>query len=118
MARKCSSPGCAFSLPDRYPLEKCPWLLAPGKGPWKIPAASTIAAGGFGGGIAYKKFRAYLRDRNKERDTRPKKAVSTREEQKGTAAANKPSVAKPQKQPRTRKKTATKSKRKMTKAAT
>ena len=40
MARKCSSPGCAFSLPDKYPLEKCPWHLAPGKGPVKSPRRS------------------------------------------------------------------------------
>ena len=63
MARKCSSRGCAFSLPDKYPLSKCPWHLAPGRGPVKIAAAMTIAAAGFGGGMAYKKFRGYLRER-------------------------------------------------------
>jgi hypothetical protein len=111
MARKCSSPGCAFSLPDKYPLEKCPWHLAPGKGPVKIAAAITIAAAGFGGGIAYKKFRAYLRDRNKERDARRKKPTSTPEEQKATAGASKSGVAKSQKQPRTRKRATAKPKR-------
>ena len=118
MARKCSSPGCAFSLPDKYPLEKCPWHLAPGKGPVKIAAAITIAAAGFGGGIAYKKFRAYMRDKEarKQRDAGRKKAASKPEEQPATAAASKASAT--QKQPRTRKKTATKTKRKTTKAET
>ena len=113
MARKCSSPGCAFSLPDKYPLDKCPWHLAPGKGPVKIAAAITIAAAGFGGGIAYKKFRAYLRDRNKQPRKKPAPVSAT---QPATSAADKPSAKK--KQPRTRKKTATKSKRAPVKAET
>src|SRR5262250_1583822 len=112
MARKCSSPGCAFSLPDKYPLEKCLWRLAPGKGPVKIAAAITIAAAGFGGGIAYKKFRAYLRDKNKQRDARSKKPASKPEEQQVSSAADKPIAPKPQKQPRTRKRSAAKSKAK------
>src|SRR5215813_4883295 len=107
MARKCSSPGCAFSLPDKYPLAKCPWHLAPGKGPVKIAAAITIAAAGFGGGIAYKKFRAYLRDKDarKQREARRKKAAVKPEAQQAESAASKPSAAK--KQQRTRKRTAT-----------
>ena len=113
MARKCSSPGCAFSLPDKYPLDKCPWHLAPGKGPVKIAAAITIAAAGFGGGIVYKKFRAYLRDKEarKQRETRRKKAASKPEDQ-SAAAPSKSSAVKSQKRPRTRKKTPTKSKQK------
>ena len=63
MAHKCTSPECAFYLPDRYPLGKCPWHVAPGSGPVKIAAAIAIAAAGLGGGIAYKKFREYLRER-------------------------------------------------------
>jgi len=118
MARKCSSPGCAFSLPDKYPLSKCPWHLAPGKGPVKIAAAITIAAAGFGGGIAYKKFRAYLRDKDarKQREARQKKAASKAEEQEVTSSAGKSSTTKSKKPPRTRKKSATK--RKTVKAAT
>jgi hypothetical protein len=118
MARKCSTPGCAFSLPDKYPLEKCPWHLAPGKGPVKIAAAITIAAAGFGGGIAYKKFRAYLRDRNKQRDARRKKPASKPEEQPVTSGTSKPTVAKSRKQQRTRKKSVAKSKRAPANAAT
>jgi hypothetical protein len=110
MARKCSSPGCAFSLPDKYPLAKCPWHLAPGRGPVKIAAAITIAAAGFGGGMAYKKFRAYLRKKelHKQRDARRKKPASRPDEQQAASVAAKPSAT--QKRPRTRKKTATKSK--------
>jgi hypothetical protein len=83
----------------------------------KIAAAITIAAAGFGGGIAYKKFRAYLRDKEarKQRNARPKKpgSASMPEEQQATpAVADKPSAPKARKQPRTRKKTAMKSKRK------
>ena len=79
----------------------------------KIAAAITIAAAGFGGGIAYKKFRAYLRERelHKQRDARPKKPASKPEEQQVSSAADKPIAPKPQKQPRTRKRSATKSKR-------
>src|SRR6185437_14476762 len=91
MARKCSSSGCAFSLPDKYPLSKCPWHLAPGKGPVKIAAAITIAAAGFGGGIAYKKFRAYLRDKEarKQREARRKRAAAKPEEQQTAAKSRK-----------------------------
>ena len=110
MAHKCSSPGCAFSLPDKYPLDKCPWHLAPGKGPVKIAAAITIAAAGFGGGMAYKKFRAYLRNRDKKRDAKRKKSASTQAAQKAASAAGKTSTT------RTRKRTATK--RKTVKATT
>jgi len=112
MARKCSSPGCAFSLPDKYPLSKCPWHLAPGKGPVKIAAAITIAAAGFGGGIAYKKFRAYLRakDARKQREARRKKAATKPEEQQGASGASKPSAAKPRKRRLTRKSNAAKPK--------
>ena len=79
----------------------------------KIAAAITIAAAGFGGGMAYKKFRAYLRERElrKHSDARRKKHASKPEEQQATSRGSKLSVAKSQKQPRTRKKTASKSKR-------
>jgi len=82
MARKCSSPGCAISLPDKYPLAKCPWHLAPGRGPVKIAAAVAIAAAGFGGGMAYKKFRAYLRDKqsHKQRSATKSKRQPTQAE--------------------------------------
>src|SRR6516162_11472211 len=117
MARKCSSPGCAIRLPDKYPLAKCPWHLAPGKGPVKIAAAITIAAAGLGGGIAYKKFRAYMHNKEarKQRDAVRKRAASKPEEKPATAAASKAGAT--QKQPRTRKKSTAKAKRKTAKAA-
>jgi hypothetical protein len=112
MARKCSSPGCAFSLPDKYPLAKCPWHLAPGRGPVKIAAALTIAAAAFGGGFAYKRFRRYLdeKKRRKEREESRKRQSSAPEKPKATSAARKRTV-KSQNGPRTRKRSATKSKR-------
>ncbi len=78
MARKCASPGCGFNLPDRYPLAKCPWHMAPGRGPVKIAAALTIAAAGFGGGFAYKRFRRYLDERKlrKEREESRRRQAS------------------------------------------
>jgi hypothetical protein len=76
----------------------------------KIAAAITIAAAGFGGGMAYKKFRAYLRDKDsrKQRQTRRKKPASMAEEQQAGSVAGKLSS---QKEPRTRKRSATKSRR-------
>jgi hypothetical protein len=100
MARKCNTPGCGFPLPDKYPLDKCPWHMAPGQGPVKIAAALAIAAAGLGGGFAYKKFRTYLSK---------KKLRKEREEQKARSVARKRSV-KSQTRPRTRK--TAKSKRK------
>ena len=99
MARKCNAPGCEFPLPDRYPLDKCPWHMAPGQGPIKIAAALAIAAAGLGGGFAYKKFRTYLSE----------KKLRKEREQKARSVARKRSV-KSQKRPRTRK--TAKSKRK------
>ena len=108
MARKCNPPGCGFHLPDTYPLDKCPWHMAPGQGPVKIAAALAIAAAGLGGGFAYKKFRTYLSEKKLRRE---------REERKATSVARKRSV-KSQKRPRTRKKSATKSKEKPAKSKT
>jgi phage tail tape-measure protein len=96
MARKCNASGCGFPLPDKYPLDKCPWHMAPGRGPVKIAAALAIAAAGFGGGFAYKRFRKYLDERKlrKEREE-SKKAVAPK------SSVRKRSTA--QKRPRTRK---------------
>jgi transposase len=84
--------------------------MAPGSGPVKIAAALTIAAAGFGGGFAYKKFRRYLDEKKvrKEREESRKRQASTPQQQKATSAARKRSVA--QKRTRTRKRSATKSK--------
>jgi hypothetical protein len=73
--------------------------MAPGKGPVKIAAALTIAAAGFGGGFAYKRFRRYLDERKlrKERE----ESTQARKEKKAKSSARKRSTA--QKRPRTRK---------------
>jgi hypothetical protein len=110
MARKCSSPGCAFSLPDKYPLDKCPWHMAPGRGPIKIAAALTIAAAGFGGGFAYKKFRRYLDEKKRRKEREESRQASTSKEQKAKSVARKRTAT--QKRPRTRTRSATKSKQK------
>src|SRR4029434_3417098 len=91
MARKCNAPGCGFYLPDKYPLAKCPWHLAPGRGPVKIAAALTIAAAGFGGGFAYKRFRSYLdeKKRRKEREASRQRQASASQGQQAISAARK-----------------------------
>src|SRR6266550_9330701 len=102
MARKCNAAGCGFYLPDRYPLDKCPWHMAPGQGPVKIAAALAIAAAGLGGGFAYQKFRTYLSEKKLRREREERRQRQTPEEQKATSVARKRSV-KSRKQPRTRK---------------
>ena len=112
MARKCTASGCGFYLPDRYPLDKCPWHMAPGHGPVKIAAALAIAAAGLGGGFAYKKFRTYLSEKKlrKERKERQQRDASASEQEQKSRAVRKGAASKSRKSPRKRKKAATKSK--------
>jgi hypothetical protein len=86
--------------------------MAPGRGPVKIAAALTIAAAGFGGGFAYKRFRRYLHEKKarKEREESRGRPASVPEQQKATSVLRKRSTA--PKRPRTRKRSTTKSKRK------
>src|SRR5215471_10207508 len=110
MARKCSASGCGFPLPDRYPLDKCPWHMAPGQGPVKIAAALAIAAAGLGGGFAYKKFRTYLSEkklRKQREESRRRQTSASGAQAKDGSSIRKRST---QKRPGARKK-ATKSKR-------
>jgi hypothetical protein len=88
--------------------------MAPGSGPVKIAAALTIAAAGFGGGFAYKKFRRYLDEKKlrKEREASRKRQGSAPEQPKAKSAARKRSAT------QKRKKSATKSKRKPAEPAT
>ena len=113
MAHKCTSRGCEFSLPDSYPLDKCPWHMVPGRGPVKIAAALAVAAAGLGGGLAYKKYKTYLHEKQlrKERKERRQRAASAseKEEQKVRAVRN-GAAPKSRKRPRKRKTAATKSK--------
>jgi hypothetical protein len=108
MARKCDTPGCGFPLPDKYPLDKCPWHMAPGQGPVKIAAALAIAAAGLGGGFAYKKFRRYLDEKKERKQREESKNAAALKEQKTASAARKRRGA----QKRPRKRSVTKSKRK------
>ena len=112
MARKCNAPGCEFPLPDRYPIDKCPWHMAPGQGPVKIAAALAIAAAGLGGGFAYKKFRTYLSEKKlrKERRERRQRTTSASEQEQKVRAVRNGAASKSRKSPRKRKKAATKSK--------
>ena len=91
MAHKCTSRGCEFSLPDSYPLPKCPWHMVPGRGPVKIAAALAVAAAGLGGGFAYKKFKTYLHEkqlRKERKERRQRDAAASEQEQKVRAARN------------------------------
>jgi hypothetical protein len=112
MAHKCTSRGCDFSLPDSYPLPKCPWHMVPGRGPVKIAGALAVAAAGFGGGLAYKKFKAYLHEKQlrKERKERRQRAASASGHEQKVAAARNGAASKSRKRPRKRKRAATKSK--------
>jgi hypothetical protein len=112
MAHKCTSPGCEFSLPDTYPLPKCPWHMVPGRGPAKIAGALAVAAAGLGGGLAYKKFKTYLREKQlrKERAERRQRAASASEQEQKVPAARKGAASKSRKRPRKRKRAATKPK--------
>jgi len=109
MAHKCTSPDCEFSLPDSYPLDKCPWHMVPGRGPAKIAAALAVAAAGLGGGLAYKKFKTYLYEKQLRKERRQRDAAASEKEQKVRAVRN-GAAPKARKSPRKRKKAATKAK--------
>jgi hypothetical protein len=112
MAHKCTSPDCEFSLPDSYPLDKCPWHTVPGRGPAKIAAALAVAAAGLGGGFAYKKFKTYLHKKQlrKERKERRQHAASASGKEQKVRAVRNGAASKSRKRPRKRKTSATKSK--------
>ena len=112
MAHKCTSPDCEFSLPDNYPLDKCPWHMVPGRGPVKIAAALAVAAAGLGGGLAYKKYKTYLHEKQlrKERKARHQRAAAASEQEQKVRAVRNGAVPKARKRPRKRKTAATKSK--------
>src|SRR6266404_3040240 len=88
MAHKCTSRGCEFSLPDSYPLDKCPWHMVPGRGPVKIAEALAVAAAGLGGGFAYKKFKTYLDKKQLRKERRQRDASASEQEQKARAVRN------------------------------
>src|SRR5437773_9000781 len=102
MAHNCTSRGCEFSLPDSYPLPKCPWHMVPGRGSAKIAAALALAAAGLGSGLAYKKFKTYLHEKQlrNERKERRRRAASASEQRR---AVRNGAAPQPRKQPRKRK---------------
>ena len=112
MAHKSTSRGCEFSLPDSYPLPKCPWHMVPGRGPVKIAAALAVAAAGLGGGLAYKKYKTYLHEKQlrKERKERRQRDASASEQAQKARAVRNGAGAKSRKPPRKRKRAAPKSK--------
>lgn len=112
MAHKCTSRGCEFSLPDTYPLDKCPWHMVPGRGPVKIAAALAVAAAGLGGGLAYKKYKTYLHEKQvrKERKQRRQRDAAVSEQEQKARAIRNGAAQKSRKPPRKRKTPATKSK--------
>jgi len=44
--------------------------MVPGRGPVKIAAALAVAAAGLGGGLAYKKYKTYLHEKQRVRNAR------------------------------------------------
>jgi sortase (surface protein transpeptidase) len=63
--------------------------MVPGRGPAKIAGALAVAAAGFGGGLAYKKFKTYLNEKQlrKQRKERRKRDASASEQEQKAAAA-------------------------------
>jgi hypothetical protein len=87
--------------------------MVPGRGPVKIAAALAVAAAGLGGGLAYKKFKTYLHEKQlrKEHKQSRKRDASASEHEQKVPAVRKRTASKSRKQPRKRKRAATKSKR-------
>src|SRR5205814_9329417 len=112
MAHKCTSRGCEFSLPDTYPLPKCPWHTVPGRGPVKIAAALAVAAAGLGGGLAYKKYKTYLhvKQLRKERKERRQRDASASEQEQKARAVRTGAAPKSPRRPRKHKSAAPTSK--------
>ena len=86
--------------------------MVPGRGPVKIAAALAVAAAGLGGGLAYKKYKTYLHEKQlrKERKERRQRAASASEQEQKVRAVRNGAAPKSRKGPRKRKTTATKSK--------
>ena len=85
--------------------------MVPGRGPAKIAGALAVAAAGFGGGLAYKKFKTYLHKKQlrKERKERRQRAASASGHEQKISAVRNGAASKSRKRPRKRKRAATKS---------
>jgi len=85
--------------------------MVPGRGPVKIAAALAVAAAGLGGGLAYKKYKTYLHEkqlRKGRKERRQRDAAASEQENKVRAVRN--GAAKSPKRPRKRKTAVAKSK--------
>jgi hypothetical protein len=76
--------------------------MVPGRGPAKIAAALGIAAASFGGGLAYKKFKTYLHEKQmrKEREERRQRDASASEQEQKIPPVRKGAASKSRKRPR------------------
>ena len=83
--------------------------MVPGRGPVKIAAALAVAAAGLGGGLAYKKYKTYLHEKQLRKERRQRDAAASERKQKVRAVRN-GAAPKSRKRPGTRKAAATKSK--------
>jgi uncharacterized membrane protein YebE (DUF533 family) len=86
--------------------------MVPGRGPVKIAAALAVAAAGLGGGLAYKKYKSYLHEkqlRKEHKQRRQRDAAASEQEQKARAIRN-GAAPKSRNRPGKRKKAAPKSK--------
>jgi len=86
--------------------------MVPGRGPVKIAAALAVAAAGLGGGLAYKKYKTYLHEkqlRKERKERRQRDATASEQEQKVRAVRN-GAAPKSRKRPSKRKTAAAKSK--------
>jgi hypothetical protein len=92
--------------------------MVPGRGPVKIAAALAVAAAGLGGGLAYKKFKTYLHEKQlrKERKERRQRDPAVSEQEQKVLAVRNGAAPKTRKRPRKRKTPATESKRKPAKS--
>jgi hypothetical protein len=83
--------------------------MVPGRGPVKIAAALAVAAAGLGGGLAYKKYKTYLHEKQLRKERRQRDAAASEQKRKVRAIRN-GAAPKATKRPRKRKTAATKSK--------
>ena len=80
--------------------------MVPGRGPLKIAAALAVAAAGLGGGLAYKKYKTYLHEKQLRKERRQRDVAASEQRR----AVRNGAAPKSRKRPRKRKTAATKSK--------
>ena len=83
--------------------------MVPGRGPVKIAAALAVAAAGLGGGLAYKKYKTYLHEKQLRKERKERRQRDPADSEQRRAVRN-GAAPKARKRPRKRKTAATKSK--------